>query len=921
MAQIIKHRRGSITQLKDVTARVGELVVATGSINDLNGPIVFVGETEGVAGAYRPLSKIYQGSTAPTITVGSHGSVIDGTPFYASGNKTLYILSKDGNSAINLTGNIEGNTINNVTITSLTGSNANITNLTGTTFTSTNSNITSLTGSNGNFTNLTGTTFTSTNSNITSLTGSNANITNITGSTLHSTYGEIINLTGGTLNVSGQTFLGNNLHITGNTYQTGSIDVTGDITLGGNITIGNQTTDIIQFGGEVSSSILPIVHNSFDLGSPSKNWRNLHVSGTAYINILEAQQISLDGITVFDDLIVSGSSYLGTGGGDQVIVSGSIYNDALTNNRVVIVGTDGLLEDDANFTFDGSVLNIGQGNTEIDVTDGDIRTSGSLLVKGSAEVTSSLGVHGHIDLSNEAQIRVTDDTANTIYGFYDGSNILGSYYQMFGNDYANAAQRGGAEFVFDSRNSGTGGFNIAEFDGTTWHRKFLANTSGVSMTGTTVIDGTLLVTGSSELRGAVGMNSTLTVTGSATLKDNLSVSGTTTVVGVTTLKDNLIVSGTTTVGGATTLENTLTVNSTSQLKGATTVNSTLDVTGSVTLKDSLNVSGATSFDNNVSLIGGDTLFVNHISDYGSGNLDITTAGDIVLESTSSLSIQLKTDNSESGVNYLNVNSSSVNFSTYDITSGLTHKVILDNTGSLRLENVDLGITGSLGIDGSLDVTNDAVIHGNLYVSGNLELLGTASYVNISSSQVDLGTNIINLNTYAPFERFGGITVHDSGSNAGATGSLLWDAVHNVWLYSNPSGSAYASARFIAGPKNTGSLGDETGLTVGHFPIATGDDHISDSLLTYLGTTLAFNTNKFTIDSGTGDALISGNFTLSYSGGTDNGTKTSAIMFRNSANVVGFVSTTETQDVLDGVLGYKNSTGTLVFSTVIDGGTY
>ena len=68
-------------------------------------------------------------------------------------------------------------------------------------------------------------------------------------------------------------------------------------------------------------------------------------------------------------------------------------------------------------------------------------------------------------------------------------------------------------------------------------------------------------------------------------------------------------------------------------------------------------------------------------------------------------------------------------------------------------------------------------------------------------------------------------------------------------------------------------------------------------------------------------MISGNFTLSYSGGTDNGTKTSAIMFRNSSNIVGFVSTTETTDVLDGVLGYKNSTGALAFSTVIDGGTY
>ncbi|MDI3349722.1 hypothetical protein DCBHLPFO_00771 [Mycoplasmopsis arginini] len=68
-------------------------------------------------------------------------------------------------------------------------------------------------------------------------------------------------------------------------------------------------------------------------------------------------------------------------------------------------------------------------------------------------------------------------------------------------------------------------------------------------------------------------------------------------------------------------------------------------------------------------------------------------------------------------------------------------------------------------------------------------------------------------------------------------------------------------------------------------------------------------------------MVSGNFTLSYSGGTDNGNNTSGILFRNSTNVVGFVSTTETTDVLDGILGYKHSDGGLTFSTVIDGGTY
>ena len=61
--------------------------------------------------------------------------------------------------------------------------------------------------------------------------------------------------------------------------------------------------------------------------------------------------------------------------------------------------------------------------------------------------------------------------------------------------------------------------------------------------------------------------------------------------------------------------------------------------------------------------------------------------------------------------------------------------------------------------------------------------------------------------------------------------------------------------------------------------------------------------------------------VSAAGGADSGTKTSRVVFRNSSNVLGYVSATESTDVLDGILGYKNSDGALKFSTVIDGGTY
>ena len=746
MAQIIKHRRGSITQLKDVTARIGELVVATGSISDLNGPMVFVGETEGIAGAYRPLSKIYQGAGAPTITVGSHGSVIDGTPFYATGNKTLYILSKDGNQAINLTGNIEGNIISGVTINNLTGTTATISNVSS-----------SFTGSGMGLYDIPASGITGLELNRISEGSATASISQANGLRINVNT-EIT----GALNVSGD-ITGSNLQLTGNA------NILGNIVLGGNITVGDSDTDFVKFDAEISSSIVPDVDNSFDLGSSDKNWRNIHVSGTAYVNTLQANQVNFSDLGILEDLTVSGNTFLGNGG-DIIVTSGSLYNDQLTNNRVVIVGTQGLLEDDTNFTFDGTELNVGQGNFTVQQGSGNIDTAGTL--------------------------------------------------------------------------------NVGD---------------------------------------ATTLESTLTVTGSTTLKDNLSVSGTTT------------------VSGATILQDTLQVNSTSELKGAVGMNSTLDVTGSATLKSTLEVKGATGLNSTLDVTGS-AQFKSTIDVDGEATLSSATVEDLTQDRIVAVGV---------GGSLIDYSGLTYNGTTFQIGGGVFE--IDNNDGDVRtsgsLTTNGLTNNGDLTVNGVLTVTGNTQLQANLYVSGNLEVLGGATSVIIQSTTVELDDNIIRLNAYAPFERYAGFEVIDSGST-NMSASLLWDGQNDYWMFMSSSGQ---SSKLIG--TTAGAYGSETSLTDTYFPIATGPNTIGDSLLRYSGTTLSFNTNKFTIDSGTGDTLVSGNFTLSYSGGTDNGTKTSAIMFRNSTNVVGFVSTTETTDVLDGILGYKNSDGTLKFSTVIDGGSY
>lgn len=405
MAQIIKHRRGSITSLKDVTANIGEFVIATGSIGNLNAPIVFVG-SDATAGGYKAVSKIYQGSIAPVLG-NDYGTVMDGTPFYSSTSQSLYILDRNGNINMDLSGNLEGNTISGITINNITGSRATFDtyvsssalNVTGNTQMGGTLNVEGSTTINNNLT-VTGTTSVS---GITNL-GSSLNVTGST--TLYSatTINDKLTVTGttnangglnvtgsvnisgatsvtGALNVSEDTTFQKDLYVSGNIYQTGSFFTQGDIVLSGSINIGNSLTgDTINFGGEVNSHIIPTTNNTFDLGTSAKAWKDLYVSGTAYIENINIGEVSLTNLALPGDLTVSGTT----------ILSGSVYVEDLTDNRIVLAGVGGELEDDANLTFDGTTFKIGNGDFEVDVLSGDTRISGSLIVKNSATVTGSL---------------------------------------------------------------------------------------------------------------------------------------------------------------------------------------------------------------------------------------------------------------------------------------------------------------------------------------------------------------------------------------------------------------------------------------------------------------------------------------------------------------------------------------------------
>lgn len=136
--------------------------------------------------------------------------------------------------------------------------------------------------------------------------------------------------------VSGSTISGSALHIEGNAK------VTGDLTLGGTIELGDADTDTIKVAAEYSGSMIPDVDDVFDLGSSSKEWKDLHIDGTANIDTLAVTDAFTYGSTTWNEnggaLNVTGSDFIwkSTGGEFGVYDNSDALMFKIENNVAVL---------------------------------------------------------------------------------------------------------------------------------------------------------------------------------------------------------------------------------------------------------------------------------------------------------------------------------------------------------------------------------------------------------------------------------------------------------------------------------------------------------------------------------------------------------------------------------------------------------
>jgi hypothetical protein len=184
-----------------------------------------------------------------------------------------------------------------------------------------------------------------------------------------------------------------------------------------------------------------------------------------------------------------------------------------------------------------------------------------------------------------------------------------------------------------------------------------------------------------------------------------------------------------------------------------------------------------------------------------------------------------------------LNSATSSFTTTPIFNSFTSS-INSSVNTLTNKTSSYITTGSDG--------TSQTINGSLIINQNLTVLGSSSIAYITSSQLNIGTNIITVNANAPAVRFGGLSVIDSGSSPQRSGSILFDSINNQWIFVHQnSGGSVTSSVFVQTPQTFNNIGNETTLTTNRVPKAYGGDlgeHIGDSNITDDGTKVSINSN-------------------------------------------------------------------------------
>ena len=259
-----------------------------------------------------------------------------------------------------------------------------------------------------------------------------------------SNFANTVTIASGGANVTGTVsatqFTGSGAGLTGGTTPISTLDIDGGTDIGADLVDGDLLVVDDGAGGTNRKTAMSRVKNYVLGGGQGATFAAVNVTGIATLGFVDSTQLKVSGVSTFTGTVDINGAIDADGGaniaGGETTLSSATVSD-LTDNRIVVAGTGGALEDSGNLTFDGSTLTVGTAadfnggvtaNTLVveDLTDnrvliagtgGEVEDSGNLTFNGS-----QLGITGTVNASSTvtasafhtgaegSAMRVTSDT-------------------------------------------------------------------------------------------------------------------------------------------------------------------------------------------------------------------------------------------------------------------------------------------------------------------------------------------------------------------------------------------------------------------------------------------------------------------------------------------------------------------------------
>ena len=540
------------------------------------------------------------------------------------------------------------------------------------------------------------------------------------------------------------------LNVTGVSTYTGDADFNGHVDIDGHTELDNVnisgivTAFELDVDGQTQLDDLNVAGVSTYAGDADFNGHidvdghteldNVNVSG-----IITAFELDVEGHTELDNVNISGVT---TTGGLLDINAGGQANtfkvEDLTDNRVVIAGTGGELEDDANLTFNGSTLSVGveldvDGHTELD----NLAVSGVSTFTGAIDANGDLDVDGHTELDN---VNVSGVSTFVGVGTFNSDVFVAGDLNVIGNVvYTQASavnlEVTGISTLFHLTVDGHTDLDNVDIAGVTTTSGLLdINAGGQANTFKVedLTDNRVVIAGTG---GELEDDANLTFNGSTlsvgveldvdghTELDNVAISG------VSTFTGNIDANGDLDVDGTTELD-VLNVAETATFSSNIDANGDLDVDGHTEL-DELRVSGVSTFISSVNI-----------------NSDIDVDGHTNLDN-----VDIAGVTTTSGLLDINAGGQANTFKVEDLTND---RIVIAGTGGELEDDANLTFNGTqlfvgveLDVDGHTELDNvnvsgiatvenlrvntdfdvydtQAVFHNNVHIDGNLSIGGTTT---------------------------------------------------------------------------------------------------------------------------------------------------------------------------------------------------